>query len=123
MHRASALFRTLLSYSSCPICLVNCSRASGLALAHLVQDGGDAVQALQLSVHVAQAGVLLAEADVQVGAADLGDAVHQDALAHPDVALGVIAVAARGVEAGLVQPLAGVARGVEILLPVTVRPV
>ena len=85
-----------------------------VALAHLVQDHGNPVQAVQHAVHIAHLGVFLAEADVQIGAADLGDAVHQDALTHADIALGVIPVAARSVQADLVHPLAGVAGGVDV---------
>ena len=87
---------------------------AGVAFAHLVQNPLDLVQDLQLAVREAHLGVQRPVADVQVGAADLGEALDQRALAGADIALGVIAVRPVDVEAYLIQALAGVARGVDV---------
>ena len=85
-----------------------------VARAHFIQNPLDFLQNLQPAVRVAHLGVQRPVADVQVGAADLGEALDQRALAGADIALGVIAVRPVDVEAYLIQALAGVARGVDV---------
>ena len=85
-----------------------------VAVAHLVQDRLNALQAAQLGVHGAHAGHFRAVTDVQIGVPQLGDAGGQHAVSDPDAVAGMIPVRAAGAEALLLQPLAGIAGGVDI---------
>ena len=85
-----------------------------IAVAHLVQHTLNIFQTGQLCVHSAHAGHFAAVADVQIGVTELGDARTQNAVADPHIVGRVITVTAAGVEAGLIQLLAGVAGGVDV---------
>ena len=63
---------------------------------------------------VAGGGVGVAVAHVQVGVPDLVDAGDQRAAAHMVVQLRAVDVVGPGFEAVLLQPLAGVAQGVDV---------
>ena len=84
------------------------------ALARLVQNLLKALQALQQAVKSAHVGAFGAVLNVQIGAAQLGEAIAQNALAHLDAGGGIIAVGAGVVKTSLVQPLPGVARRVDV---------
>ena len=85
-----------------------------LSLAHLVQNRGDLLKAVQHGVIISHIGRGVAVADVQIGVPDLVDAGDQSAVAHVVVVDRAVHVAGAGFQAHLVDALAGVARGVDV---------
>ena len=84
------------------------------ALTHLVQDVGQLLQTVQLGVGGTHVGVLIAVADVQEGVPQLGHAFGQHTVANIQVVAVGVADVSVGVEGHQVQPLAGVALGVDV---------
>ena len=85
-----------------------------VALAHLVQDVGQLVQAVQPGLGLAQLGLLIPVADIQEGVPQLGHAVGDHAVADIQIVAVGVPGAARGVEGDQVHPLAGVPLGVDV---------
>ncbi len=85
-----------------------------LAPAHLVEDMGDLVQAVEHGLVVAHSGVVVAVADIQIGVPQLGDVIHNRAVADVHIVLVLVAGGAHRVHRALVHPLPGVAQGIDV---------